>query len=451
MGKTMFKRNILEKLSLWEEKENRKPLVLRGSRQVGKTSVVNMFAQNFDNYLYLNLENNRAKALFDTDKSTDDLLTAIYLFCNKPRTQNRTLLFIDEIQNSPAAVARLRYFYEETPEIYVVAAGSILESLIDTHISFPVGRVDYLAVHPCSFDEFLGALGETELAKAVQNCTVPDVLHSKTMDLFNTFTLIGGMPEIVAHYAKHKDVISLNSIYETLLEGYKDDVEKYARNELMRHVIRYILQEGWQFAAQRITLGSFAGSSYKAREMGEAFRILEKAMLLELAYPTTNTTLPLTSDLKRSPKLLWIDTGLVNYVAGIQKEVFNAKDILDVWRGNIAEQVVAQELLSNDCKVSSKRKYWVRDKKGSDAEVDFIIRKDSQIIPIEVKSGHNSKLKSLQIFMENSNAEIAVRIWSQPFSVDEITLPNSKQYRLYNVPFYYTGQLKKLIFGHADL
>jgi len=451
MGKNMFKRNILEKLSLWAEKENRKPLVLRGSRQVGKTSAVNMFAQNFDNYLYLNLENKQAKALFETDKSTDDLLTAIYLFCNKPRMQNRTLLFIDEIQNSPAAVARLRYFYEETPEIYVVAAGSILESLIDTHISFPVGRVDYLAVHPCGFDEFLGALGETELAKAVQNCTVPDVLHSKTMDLFNTFTLIGGMPEIVAHYAKHKDVISLNSIYETLLAGYKDDVEKYARNELMRHIIRYILQEGWQFAAQRITLGSFAGSSYKAREMGEAFRILEKAMLLELAYPTTNTILPLTSDLKRSPKLLWIDTGLVNYVAGIQKEVLSSKDILDVWRGNIAEQIAAQELLSNDSNVSSKRKYWIRDKKGSDAEVDFIIQKDSQIIPIEVKSGHNSKLKSLQIFMENSNAEIAVRIWSQPFSVDEITLPNSKQYRLYNVPFYYTGQLKKLIPDHADL
>ena len=222
------------------------------------------------------------------------------------------MLFIDEIQNSPAAVARLRYFYEETPDIYLIAAGSLLESLINTHISFPVGRVEYLAVHPCGFDEFLGALGESELAKAVKNCTVPDVLHTKTMDLFNTFTLIGGMPEIVAHYAKHKDLVTLNSLFETLLAGYKDDVEKYARNEMMRHIIRYILQEGWSFAAQRITLGSFAGSSYKSREMGEAFRTLEKTMLLELVYPTTNTVLPLTSDLKRSPKLLWIDAGLVN-------------------------------------------------------------------------------------------------------------------------------------------
>jgi predicted AAA+ superfamily ATPase len=441
----MFRRNILEKLSAWAEKENRKPLVLRGSRQVGKTTVVKMFAEQFDTYLYLNLEDKRAKALFDTDKPTDDLLMAIYLFCNKPRLKNRTLLFIDEIQNSPVAVARLRYFYEESPGIHVIAAGSLLESLIDTHISFPVGRVEYMAVHPCGFDEFLGALGETELAKAVQNCVVPDVLHAKTMDLFNTFTLIGGMPEIVAHYAKNKDLVSLTDIYETLLAGYKDDVEKYARNELMRHIIRYILQEGWHFAAQRITLGNFAGSSYKAREMGEAFRTLEKTMLLELVYPTTNTTLPMTSDLKRSPKLIWVDTGLVNYVADIQKEIFGAKDILDVWRGDIAEQIVAQELIANDFNVSTKRKYWMRDKKGSDAEMDFIIQNDSRIVPIEVKSGHNAKLKSLQTFMANSPAEIAIRIWSQAFSIDEITLPSGKKYRLYNVPFYYAGRVKQIL------
>ncbi|MDR0604594.1 MAG: AAA family ATPase, partial [Bacteroidales bacterium] len=430
----MYKRNILENLSLWAEKQNRKPLVLRGSRQVGKTTIVNMFAQQFDTYLYLNLEHKRTKTLFDTDKSTEDLLTAIYLFCNKPRQKNRTLLFIDEIQNSPAAVARLRYFYEETPDIYVISAGSLLESLIDTHISFPVGRVEYMAVHPCSFDEYLGALGETELAKAIHQCTIPDILHAKVMDLFNTFTLIGGMPEIVAHYAQHRDLVSLNNIYETLLIGYKDDVEKYARNELIRHIIRYILQEGWQFAGKRITLSNFAGSSYRAREMGEAFRTLEKTMLLELVYPTTNTTLPMTTDLKRSPKLFWIDTGLVNYVANIQKKVFGAKDILDVWRGNIAEQMVAYELMSNDYRVSSKRKYWVRNKKGSEAEIDFILQEDSQLIPVEVKSGHNTKLKSLQIFMENSSAEIAIRVWSQRFSIDEITLSSGKKYRLYNVP-----------------
>ncbi|MDR1653311.1 MAG: AAA family ATPase [Prevotellaceae bacterium] len=441
----MFKRNILEKLFAWAEKENRKPLVLRGSRQVGKTSIVNMFAENFDTYLYLNLEDKRAKALFDTDKPIDDLIMAIYLYCNKARLQNRTLLFIDEIQNSPVAVARLRYFYEQKPEIYVIAAGSLLESLINTHISFPVGRVEYLAIHPCCFDEFLVATGETELAKAVKNCNIPDVLHEKTMGLFNNFTLIGGMPEVVAHYAKHKDLLTLNEIFETLLAGYKDDVEKYARNETMRNVIRYILQEGWQFAAKRITLGSFAGSAYKAREVGEAFRTLEKTMLLELVYPTVNTVMPLTSDLKRSPKLIWLDAGLVNYVADIQKEILGAKDILDVWRGNIAEQIVAQELIANNYSVSTKRKYWVRDKKGSEAEVDFIIQKDGKIFPVEVKSGQNAKLKSLQIFMKNSTAKIAVRVWSGSFSIDEITPAGGNTYKLYNIPFYYVAYLKQIL------
>jgi predicted AAA+ superfamily ATPase len=441
----MFERNVLEKLAAWAEKENRKPLVLRGSRQVGKTSIVNMFAENFDTYLYLNLEDQRAKMLFDTEKPLDDLLTAIYLYCNKPRLQNRTLLFIDEIQNSPAAVARLRYFYEQKSDLYIIAAGSLLESLIDAHISFPVGRVEYLAVHPCCFEEFLTAIGETELAKAVKNSDIPDVLHGKTMDLFNTFSLIGGMPEIVAHYAKHRDLVTLNEIFETLLVGYKDDVEKYARNETMRNVIRYILQEGWAFAAQRITLGSFAGSSYKAREVGEAFRTLEKTMLLELVYPTLHTAMPLTTELKRSPKLIWVDAGLVNYVADIQKEIFGAKDILDVWRGSIAEQIVAQELVANDYNVLTKRKYWVRDKKGSEAEIDFIIQKDGKIYPVEVKSGQNVKLKSLRIFMENSTADIAVRVWSGNFSIDEITLPNRKTYKLYNVPFYYVGRLRQVL------
>jgi predicted AAA+ superfamily ATPase len=443
----MFRRNLLEKLSVWAKKENRKPLVLRGSRQVGKTTIVNIFSREFDTYLYLNLEDKRAKALFDIDKPIDDLLTAIYLFCNRPRLKNRTLLFIDEIQNSPAAVSRLRYFYEESPEIHIIAAGSLLESLIDMHIPFPVGRVEYLAVHPCGFDEFLNALGETELEKAVRNCTVPEALHQKTMDLFNTFTLIGGMPEIVAHYAKNKDLVSLNDIYETLLAGYKDDVEKYARNESAKHILRYILQEGWQFAAQRITLGNFAGSAYKAREMGEAFHTLEKTMLLELVYPTTNVVLPMTSDLKRSPKLIWVDTGLVNYGASIQKEIFGANDILDVWRGEIAEQIVAQELIVHNYNLSNKRKYWIRSKKGSEAEIDFIMQHDSRIIPIEVKSGHNAKLKSLQIFMGDSPATLAVRIWSKAFSIDEITLPSGKKYQLYNVPFYYTGQLKLILDG----
>ncbi len=441
----MFQRNTLEQLQKWADKENRKPLILRGARQVGKTTLINEFSKNFTTYLYLNLEDSNATTLFESDKDVNYVLSSIYLYCNKTKEKGKTLLFIDEIQNSPKAVALLRYFYEKIPELFVIGAGSLLESLIDTRISFPVGRVEYMAVRPCSFDEFLGAIGETQLSKALRSNEIPETLHSKTMDLFNTYTLIGGMPEVVAHYAKYKDFVALNDIYETLLYGYKDDVEKYARNETMKHVIRYILQEGWAFAGQRISLANFAGSSYKTREMGEAFRTLEKTMLLELVYPSVGTSIPLITELKRSPKLLWIDVGLINYSANIQKEVFGAKDILDAWRGHVAEQVVAQELLASDNKISNRRNFWVRDKKGADAEVDFVIQHDGNVIPIEVKSGHNAKLKSLHIFMDNVEHATAIRIWSNPFSKDKVKTVSGKEFDLYNVPFYYAGFLDKIL------
>jgi predicted AAA+ superfamily ATPase len=442
----MFQRSVLENLTRWAAKPNRKPLVLRGARQVGKTTLVEEFAKSFDTFLNLNLENKRAKAMFENDNSMDELLSEIFLFCNKPRDkEGKTLLFIDEIQNSPAAVARLRYFYEDFPEIYVIAAGSLLETLINVQISFPVGRVEYLAVRPCSFCEFLTAMGETELEKAVQRVSVPPAFHSKMMGLFNTFTFIGGMPEIVAHFAENRDFVSLNDIYDTLLTGYRDDVEKYAQNETMKHIIRYILKEGWAYAAERITLGCFAGSSYKSREMGEAFRTLEKTMLLELTYPTTACLMLAAADLKRSPKLLWHDVGLVNYAANIQIEVFDSKDIIDAYRGKIAEQVVAQELLARENRVSAKRRFWARNKQGSDAEVDFVLQYDSKIIPIEVKSGHNAKLKSLHLFMEEAPHNTAVRVWSQPFSIDEVTTQSGKTFKLINVPFYYVNKIEEIL------
>jgi len=442
----MFQREVLESLKKWAAKSNRKPLILRGARQVGKTTLVNEFAKQFDTYLYLNLENSRAKVLFEEDFSMDELVSQIFLFCNKPRGNDKSiLLFIDEIQYSPSAVARLRYFYEDVPNIYVIAAGSLLETLISTQISFPVGRVEYLAVRPCSFCEFLVAMGETELEKAVKQWAVSKAIHSKAMGLFNTFTFIGGMPEIVAHFAENRDFVSLNEIYDTLLTSFRDDVEKYAKNDSQRHIIRYILKEGWSYALERITLGNFANSSYKSREMSEAFRTLEKTMLLELVYPTTSTLLPAAADLKRSPKLVWNDVGLVNYAANIQQEVFGSKDIIDAYRGKIAEQIVAQELLAHETRVSSQRAFWVREKKGSVAEVDFIVQYDSKIIPIEVKSGHNAKLRSLHLFMDEVAHDIAIRVWSQPFSIDEIATPNGKKFTLYNVPFYSVGRIEELI------
>jgi predicted AAA+ superfamily ATPase len=428
----MFQRSALEQLSKWAAKENRKPLILRGARQVGKTTLIHEFGKKFSNYLYINLEDKQASSNFEMSTVIDQIMTAVYLFCNKAKSTGNTLLFIDEIQNSAHAIAKLRYFYEEMPSLFVIGAGSLLESLIDVHISFPVGRVEYMAIYPCTFNEFLGAMGETELQKALSAAAIPESIHSKTMNLFNIYTLIGGMPEVINNFSKQKDIIALNDIYESLLVGYKDDVEKYSHNQTMT------------FAAQSISLGGFAGSAYRSREMGEAFRTLEKTMLLELVYPTLNYTIPINTELKRSPKLIWFDTGLVNYAAKLQKEVFGAKDIQDAWRGCIAEQIVAQELIAKDYRVSNKRTFWVRDKKGSQAEVDFVFQYDNKLIPIEVKSGHNAKLKSLHAFMDNTNHNIAVRVWSQPFSIDKVTTPKGKDFLLYNIPFYYVGLFEKL-------
>jgi predicted AAA+ superfamily ATPase len=443
----MFERNIIADLKKWVARRNCKPLILRGSRQVGKTTLVDSFSQNFENYLYLNFEKNpSAMALFEKEQEINDLMAEIFLFCNKENKPGKTLLFIDEIQNSTTAITKLRYFYEaKIPDLYVIAAGSLLETMLSKEVSFPVGRVEYLAVRPCVYNEFLRATGEIQLEKALLNRRIPEALHSKTTNLFNTFTLVGGMPEVVADYAENKNFVGLNSIYESLLTSYRDDVEKYARNETMSQTIRYILQSGWKCAAERITLGGFAGSSYKSREMGEAFRTLEKTFVLELCYPTIDCLVPIARDLKRSPKLLWLDCGLVNYAANVQKEVFGATDILDAWRGKIAEQIVAQELLALDNRVSNQRNFWVRNKKDSNAEVDFVLQQDSKVIPVEVKSGHNAKLKSLHLFMDEAPHDIAVRVWSQPFSVDEVTTQNGKKFKLINLPFYYVCVLEEIL------
>lgn len=443
----MFERTIIKELRKWADNPYRKPLILRGARQVGKTTIVGQFSKEFDNYLSLNLEKKDARQLFETMDDVKQLLPLLFLYCGVKQREGRTLLFLDEVQASPQAVALLRYFYEELPQLYVIAAGSLLETMLDRHISLPVGRVEYLALHPCSFIEYLGAIGEDRFIDWISQGKLPEAFHAQMMLHFNIYALIGGMPEVVAHYAANKDVVALSSVYNQLLNAYKNDVEKYAVNNTQSSVIRYILEEGWSFAGQSITLGGFASSAYKARETGEAFRTLEKALLLELVYPTVNAILPATADLKKSPKLIWLDTGLVNYAASIQKEYLLSKDLTDVWRGMAAEQIVAQELKALTNEVGAKRKYWVRAKRGSSAEVDFIYLFDGLVIPIEVKSGHNAHLKSLHQFMNEAPHDIAVRVWSGKYSVDRVRTQEGKDFRLVNLPFYSLSALPGILAG----
>jgi Predicted ATPase (AAA+ superfamily) len=441
----MFYRSIIAKLEEWDARSHRKPLVIRGARQVGKTTVVKLFAQNFDCFLSLNLEKESDRAIFEKGNTPQEIMTAIYLLKGLPKHEGRVLLFIDEIQCVPKAVAMLRYFYEEMPDLRLIAAGSLLETLVETHISFPVGRVEYIALRPCSFFEFLLAMGAREIKEALEAVALPALLHNEVMKLFNEYVLVGGMPEAVALYAQNKDLIAIQRVYETLLGGYRDDAEKYAGNETDKKVLRHILHYGWHLAAQRIKFEGFAQSSYKSRDVGDAMRTLEKSFVLELAYPTSLSTIPIQPQFQKSPKLLWLDTGLVNYVAGLQMELFGSKDISETWRGRIAEHIVGQELLSASDLISAKRNFWVREAKNSQAEIDYLYPYQGQSIPVEVKSGAASKLKSLHLFMEEAPHQIAIRFWNNAPTKDVVVLPSGKQYALYNLPYYYAGNLERVL------
>ncbi|MBP5583256.1 MAG: ATP-binding protein [Bacteroidales bacterium] len=442
----MFTRDVIPALEKWKNSDNRKPLLMRGARQVGKTTVVNEFGKTFDNYLYFNLEREEHLRLFESSMPLNTLIEQLFLIHGVVRKQGSTLIFIDEIQNSPKTIGLLRYFYEEHPELHIITAGSLLESVVDVKMSFPVGRVQYLPMYPCSFREFVGALGKGNLLEMAADSRMVHVVHNELMALFNRYVLVGGMPAAVQQYVTNHDVLAIDDVYETLLQAYRDDVEKYVRSNKITTVVRFILENGWRLAAKTITLSGFANSAYKSREVGEAFQLLQKAMLLELVYPATNTTVPALPEIKRAPKLVWLDTGLVNYAAGVRTDIIGANDILDVWQGRIAEHVVAQELLTLNHRIGQRRAFWLKGTGGESAEVDFIWTMDSRVIPIEVKSGHNSHLRSIHSFIDSAPVNVAVRVWSGEFSVDDVcTVIKKKPFKLINLPFYMVGNLEQIV------
>ncbi len=444
----MFERTAIQYLRQWAKKEERKPLVLRGARQVGKTTLVESFSKEFDVYIYLNLEEKENAELFAADYSFEDLLAGIYFKANVSQDEaKRTLIFIDEIQNEPMAVQALRYFYEKRPDIYVIAAGSLLESLMGRRISFPVGRVEYMALHPCTFVEFLRAMGQGVMAEGIERMALPASLHLTAMEWFKKYMIVGGLPEAVANYAKNKDMVRLNGVFNALLSGYRDDVEKYASKPKEQDAIRYLLNYGWASAGHRIQFAKFTGATFKSAEASNAFRTLEKTLLLELVYPQMSASFPILPDLKKSPKLLWLDTGLVNYVAGMQEELLFTRDTDELWNGDIAEHIVGQELLGATVVFGEKRMFWVRDAKNSQAEVDFLIRYRSHLLPIEVKTGNNAKLRSLHLFMDESKEEVALRLWNGPMTSDNVVTQNGKTFTLYNIPLYYAGHLQTFLDG----
>lgn len=448
---TMIKRNLLENLREWANKRRRKPLVVRGARQVGKTTLIKEFAKGFDGFVLLNMERENDHRIFedaDTPKKIFEIIRLTRLEGMPDISGKRILLFIDEIQACPRAIGMLRYFYEDLPELYVIAAGSRLQELFKTGVSFPVGRVEYMNLRPCFFDEFLVGVDRGGLSDMVRECSVGKHLHEEVSSQFQTYALTGGMPEIVTEYKERGSVAALSPIYKGLLQSYDEDVEKYAVSQQQVSVLRHLLRSGWGYAGQTVSFARFGGSSFTSTAVHQSFEMLEKAFLVSLDYPVTSVRPPLEPSLRRFPKLIWLDSGLVNFSAGVQTEYLTNTSLNDVWRGHAAEQIVGQELREPlDRMYADDQNFWVRDKNGTTAEVDFVIQIEGMVIPIEVKSGVNARLRSMQSFMSLEGAcGVGIRVWPGHFSVDETPiLSTGRTYRLINLPFYYVGQLDRIL------
>lgn len=439
----MFNRDIIQELSRWAERSNRKPLVLRGARQVGKTTAVKMFSKEFDQYIYINLEKSEEREIFNREYPFKDLLTTLFIYAEKKRTGGKTLIFIDEIQSSPKAIALLRYFHEEAKDLYVIAAGSLLESILDRKVSFPVGRVEFMAVRPFSFCEFLNA-NNGQLAEALKQPNVSGFLHNQFVVWFKKYTTIGGMPEIVKEYVEtNEDITALDIVYNSLITSYIDDVEKYAGSPAQIPYIRHVIANVFREGGKKITFEKFGDSSYRSREMKEAFRVVEKTMLINLVHPYTSVELPVAPVIKKKPRLHILDTGLINHSLQIMGTLVFDKNISDAHRGIIAEHIVGQELLASKSSIMNRLNFWTREKAESSAEVDYILPYKGNIIPIEVKAGAIGKLRSLFRFMDEAPHSIAVRVYQGEYLVQQAKTIAGKEFTLLNLPFYMIHRIER--------
>jgi len=420
-------------------------LILRGARQVGKTSAILMFAKKyFKNVIYLNLDKIEHLSLFKEDISLEDFEKIIQIKFHQEIIPRETLIFIDEIQNSPSLIKLLRFFYEDRPDIYVIGAGSLFEAKIETEgLSLPVGRIEYAYLYPLDFFEYLGAAGENELLDFLRNVSsdghIPQGVHDHALKLFYEYTMIGGMPEAVKVFLENKEIKALKSIYSSLLTGYCEDVYKYSSLAVSKY-LTYVIEQSPLFAGTNITYEKFGGSNFRSREMARSFDILEKVMLLHQIQATKSVELPLIAQRKRPKKLLFLDVGLVNYQMGIQETYFNLKELNDFYRGRIAEQVIGQNILAQFMDSPPKIFYWAKEKPRGSAELDFCLNKSGKILGIEVKSGKSTKLKSLFSFGSLVKDSWLLRIYSGELKKENVRIAG-KSFNLISAPFYLTPQI----------
>ena len=439
-------RNIQNPLLKWKNSTNRKPLILRGARQVGKTTAVNEFALNFDHFVYLNLERLKDKRFFENTDDVAEILDRIVLEKNISIKKNQTfLLFIDEVQEVPEVIELLRYFYEDTPDIYVIAAGSLLEFALGDISKIPVGRIQYLHMHPMNFEEFITAQNKKTWLDAFIEVPIQKKAHNLLLEQFHIYCIIGGMPEVLKVYLENKNMTQVNEVYKSIWQTYKSDIEKYASNDSEKRIIRHVLETAPFYFDERIKFQNFGNSNYRSREVSEAFRSLDVAGLIRLIYPTTSLNPPIQKDFKKSPRLHFLDIGIINHIRKVQAEFLQLNDLSEGYRGALIPQVIYQELISINISEVEKPSFWVRDKAQASAEVDLTMQYQDKLMPIEIKSGSTGSLKSLHQFINRVDHNYAVRIYGGEFSIQEQKTPEGKSYKLMNLPYYLGTKLEEYI------
>lgn len=447
----MFNRKLIKYLETWKNNPERKPLIIRGARQVGKTSAVSIFARNnFKHFIPINLEKREHLRLFNRELSLDEFLALVQVEWGKKIVPQETLIFIDEIQSSPHMIKLLRFIYEERPDLFVIAAGSLLEAkIIKDGFSFPVGRIEFCYLYPLDFFEYLKASGKDALLDILQGADnkhpVSPAVHDLALKKFFEYAMVGGMPGILKEYFVDRDINKLKALYSSLLIAYIEDVHKYASDAEVKY-LSYVIETAPLFAGNVFTYERFGGSSFKSREISKAFSVLEKIMLLSQIRATASHNLPLIPKEKRPKKLIYLDVGLVNFRMNTLNDYLLMKDFDGFYQGRIAEQVVAQNLLASSMGYPLELLYWARERDQGTAEIDFCLNVNGKIIGIEVKAGQKGKLKSLMVFAEHTPGAKLVRIYSGPLKKEKIIIKN-KEYSLLSIPLYLAPKMFDLLPG----
>lgn len=451
-----MQRTCTRYLKNWFKDPGRKPLLLRGARQVGKTWLARDLAQS-EGLRLIEFNFERNPALADLFESNDprQILKRIEQQLSVSIDPQKSLLFLDEIQSKPELIAKLRWFYEDMPELAIIAAGSLLEFVLGVApISMPVGRISFGYVEPLSFIEFLQAQKKDQLVELIQTYEwsqeIPSILHDQLMRLFKEYVFIGGLPAAVASWSDMRSLEKIKEVHNDLLGTYRADFSKYSAR-LSPEVLNDVMQAIPLSLAQKFVY-SHVESDASLPKIKTALNFLDRARFAHKIKCTAANGIPLGAEVNNKYlKVILLDVGLCSSLLGLK--LFALEDLEEltlVNKGGIAEQVVGQLLRTiNPFYVEPSLYYWMRAEKGSAAEIDYVIQHENTVMPIEVKAGSSGSLRSLHYFMQLKKLKKAVRISSGPAQITEVEVKDSQgkviKYELRSLPFYLMSEIHRLI------